>query len=121
MTLKNKDYAAIHNALETAAAIMKERTVIDMAGEAYFTDEAEKIQRGIEAFQQYDANPLSHAARYRNEAKLAEAGKAIDIMDILLTRNGFAEMKDRAWTDHDREVIQVGLQAFQQATQHCRN
>ena len=121
MTLSNTDHAKMHNALETASAIMKEPAVVKMAGYAYWTDDVEIIQRGNEALKAYEPNPTTHAARYRNEQKLTLAGKAVDMADILLERNGFQEVKGESWTDQDQQVIKDGLKAFRQATQHCRN
>ena len=120
MPLSTADHAKIHNAIETAAAIMREKAVIEQAGYAYVTEEVEAIQRGVEAFHKLDLLTSTHAARFQNEGRLALVGKAMDVADILLAREGFQTLKGQAWTDHDQAVIKEGLGAFERATAYQR-
>lgn len=122
MTLRNSHHAAIHNALETINAIQKEPAVVEMAGYAYWTNEVEIIQKGIEALKHYEPNATSHVARYQNDQKLTLVGRALNMADILLEhRSGLQELKNAVWTDHDQQVIKAGMEAFQRATIHQRN
>lgn len=120
MPLSPSAHAKIHNAIETAAAIMREPDVIEQAGYAYVTEEAEAIQRGVEAFHRLDLGAKSHAARLQDEGRLSLVGRAMDVADILLARDGFQSLKGQAWTDHDQAVIKEGLGAFQRATAYQR-
>lgn len=121
MTLSRSEYAALYNALETAAAIMREQDVVSMLGEAYWSDEASKITAGLEALNSYEMHPKTFAARHRNEHKAILAAEGIDMMGVLLQRAEFLELENKAWTAQDKAIIRAGFVVSRRVTAHCRN
>lgn len=113
--------AEMANALSTMEAIMKEKAIIDQRGYAYTDDDTMVLQAGREALDRVVANPQGNAARLVNEQRMAVAGRAVDRADMMLSRDGFAALKDIAWTDADRQVIEKALERFAQVTAHSRN
>ena len=117
---RRRAVAEMSNALTTMDAIMKEPSVTDQRGYAYTDDDTDVLRAGREALDRVVFNPEGKAARLINEQRLAVAGRAVDRADLMLMRNGFANVKGSAWTEADRQVIEKGLKSFQQITAYQR-
>ena len=117
---RKRAIAEMSNALTTMEAISKEPAVQAMRGYAYTDDDMDVLRAGRKALDQLVAAPQSNVARVFNEQRLNVAGRAVDRADMMLLRNGFIEVKDIAWTEADRQVIENALRAFQRVTAYQR-
>ncbi len=118
---RSRALAEMANALSTMEAIMREKAVTDQRGCAYTDDDTMVLQAGREALDRVVANPQGNAARLINEQRMAVAGRAVDRADMMLSRDGFTAVKDLAWTDADRQVIDKALELHSRVTAHSRN
>ena len=84
----------IRTALDRIKEIMEHPAVVEAGGQAYYGDELAKMKAGWES---NDPDAI---------------GKALNLGDIMLGRNGFVDLKGIAWLDRDHDVIKAGLEAF---------
>lgn len=84
----------IRTALDRIKEIMEHPAVVEACGQAYYGDELAKMKAGWES----------------NDPEAI--GKALNLGDIMLGRNGFVDLKGIAWLDRDHDVIKAGLEVF---------